>query len=247
MKVCTSTRAGKGTHGLPVVKALLEDEENWKQIASKDDYQYLGVFPNEQMQVIYYSQDCSKLDQNCSTDPHFPWHDIQMSKGKVNKDYSISVEISSSKEELIYQCAPCNGVKVCSQSDCNFVAPVTHLRSCPDHPDAKLKRSNETSSTKCLVEFAYIFPKDTNHDNRRWIMGYVRQQKVPTKNLHNHSIPRGTKMCSFIKKAIQQSASMNPQLKAKQISQGKGLPFTPGAVDSASTHIGRVGQQVKKG
>ena len=54
-------------------------------------------------------------------------------------------------------------------------------------------------------------------------------------------------MCSFVKKAIQESASINPQLKAKQISQGKGLSFIPGAVDSASTHIGRVAQQVKKG
>ena len=170
-----------------------------------------------------------------------------MSKGKANKDYSIFVEIGGSKEELVYRCAPCNGVKICSQSDCNFVAPISHLRSCPDHPDAKLKRSNEMSPTKCPVEFAYIFPKDTDHDNRRWIMGYVRQQKVPTKNLHNHAIPRGTKMCSFVKKAIQQSASINLQLKAKQISQGKGLPFIPGAVDSASTHIGRVAQQVKKG
>ena len=115
-----------------------------------------------------------------------------------------------------------------------FVAPVSRLRSCPDHPDAKLKRSNEMSPTKCPVECAYIFPKDTDHDNRRWIMGYVRQQKVPAKNLHNHAIPRGTKMCSFVKKAIQQSASINLQLKAKQISQGKGLPFIPGAVDSAS-------------
>ena len=81
---------------------LLEDEENWKPITSKDDYQYLGVFPSEQMQVIYYSEDCSKLDQSCSTDPHFLWHDIQMYKGKANKDYSIFVEISGSKEELVY-------------------------------------------------------------------------------------------------------------------------------------------------
>ena len=60
-KICASTRAGKDTHGLRVVKALLEDEENWREITSKDDYQYLGVFPNEQMQVIYYSQDCLSL------------------------------------------------------------------------------------------------------------------------------------------------------------------------------------------
>ena len=50
-----------------------------------------------------------------------------------------------------------------------------------------------------------------------------------------------------MKRAIQQSASINLQLKAKQIYQGKGLPFIPGAVDNASTHIGRVAQQVKKG
>ena len=177
-KICTKT--GKGTHGLRVVKTLLEDEENWKHISSKDDYQYLGVFPNEQMQVIYYSEDCTKLDQSCSTDPHFLWHDIQMSKGKVNKDYPISVEFGSSTEELIYQCAPCNGVKVCSRSECNFVAPISRLRSCPDHPEATLKRSNDISLTNCPVEFAYIFPKDFNHDNRRWIMGYIRQQKAPT-------------------------------------------------------------------
>ena len=29
--------------------------------------------------------------------------------------------------------------------------------------------------------------------------------------------------------------------------QGKGLSFIPGAVDSASTHIGRVAQHIKKG
>ena len=61
-KLCASTRAGNiGTHGLKVVKALIEDEKNWKQISSKDDYQYLGVFPKEQMQIMYYSPDCTKL------------------------------------------------------------------------------------------------------------------------------------------------------------------------------------------
>ena len=51
-KLCASTGVGKGTHGLKVVKTLLEDDENWKQIPSKDDYQYLGVFPKEQMQLF---------------------------------------------------------------------------------------------------------------------------------------------------------------------------------------------------
>ena len=85
-KLCASTRVGKGTHGLKVVNTLLEDEENWKQISSKDDYQYLGVLHKEPMQIMYYSPDCTKLNQNCSTDPHFLWHDIQLCKDKVNKD-----------------------------------------------------------------------------------------------------------------------------------------------------------------
>ena len=54
-------------------------------------------------------------------------------------------------------------------------------------------------------------------------------------------------MCLLVMKAIQQSTSTNPQLKAKIIYQGKGLSFIPGAVDSASTHIGWIAQQVKKG
>lgn len=55
-KICT--REGKGTHGhgLRIVKTLLEDKENWKHISCKDDYQYLGVFQNEQMQVVYYAE-----------------------------------------------------------------------------------------------------------------------------------------------------------------------------------------------
>ena len=61
---------------------------------------------------MYYSEDYSKLDRGCSTDPHFLWYDIQIYKGKANKDYSIFVEISGSKEELVYRCAPCNGIKV---------------------------------------------------------------------------------------------------------------------------------------
>ena len=158
------------------MKALIEDTENWRSISSKDDYQYLGVFPNKQMQVIYYSPDCTKLDQSCSTDPHFLWNDIQLCKGK---NYSIFVEIgSNAREELIYRCAPCNGVKVCPQSDCSFVAPISRTRPCPHHPDAPLKRSNETSH-KCPVQFAYTYPKDIDQDDRRWIMGFIRQQKAP--------------------------------------------------------------------
>ena len=51
----------------------------------------------------------------------------------------------------------------------------------------------------------------------------------------------------MVKATIQQSACMNPQLKLSQIAQGKGIPFIPGVVDEASTHIGRISREVKKG
>lgn len=37
-------RKGKGTHGLIVVKKLLEDQKNWQEICTKTNYQFPGVF-----------------------------------------------------------------------------------------------------------------------------------------------------------------------------------------------------------
>ena len=66
------------------------------------------------------------------------------------------MEIGGCRQELIYRCAPLNEVKMCSQSDFNFVAPISRLRACPDHPDAIHLNDQMKSSTECPVEFAYI-------------------------------------------------------------------------------------------
>lgn len=79
------------------------------------------------------------------------------------------------------------------------------------------------------------------------MFGFVRQQKSVACNLHNHPIPGPSKMACMVKATIQQSACTNPQLKPSQIAQGKGVPFIPGVVDEASTHIGRISREVKKG
>ena len=48
-----SIRIGKGTHGLVTIRKLIEDEENWKKISEKSDYQFPGVFPTQQSQSIF--------------------------------------------------------------------------------------------------------------------------------------------------------------------------------------------------
>lgn len=78
------------------------------------------------------------------------------------------------------------------------------------------------------------------------MFGFVRQQKSVACNLHNHPIPGPSKMACMVKATIQQSACTNPQLKPSQIAQGKGVPFIPGVVDEASTHIGKISREVKK-
>jgi len=200
------------------------------------------------MQGVYYVPDITKLDQCCKSNPHFLWHDIQLSKGKINWDYTFSLIVDPSKglEELVYRSAPCNGVKLCSASGCKFVVPISHHRRCELHPTAPLLKSNEAHDP-CPVQFAYVFPVNVESDHRRWVFGFVRQQKSVACNLHNHPIPGPSKMACMVKATIQQSACVNPQLKPSHIAQGKGISFIPGIVDKASTHIGRISREVKKG
>ena len=54
-------------------------------------------------------------------------------------------------------------------------------------------------------------------------------------------------MVCMVKATIQQSACLNPQLKPSHIAQGKGISFIPGVVDEASTHIGKISREVRKG
>ena len=58
---------------------------------------------NDAVFVIYPG-----LHQVVPGKPHFIWDDIQLSKGKLNKDRSIDVDIDG---ELIYCSSACNGIK----------------------------------------------------------------------------------------------------------------------------------------
>ena len=65
------------------------DKENWKVIHSKREYYFPGFYEKEQKQSAFYTPNLLKLDQADTSNPHFLWDDIQLSKGKVNKDRQI--------------------------------------------------------------------------------------------------------------------------------------------------------------
>ena len=86
-------REGKGSNILTVVRKLMKCPENLKSIKSKQDYQFLGSFEHPSPQQLFFIPDCSKLEQRSLTNPHFIWADIQLSKGQLNKDRLIKVEM----------------------------------------------------------------------------------------------------------------------------------------------------------
>ena len=173
-------RLGKGSNILTTVRKLLSESENWFNIENKSNYQFPGVLPKPCFQQLFYTANLSSLAQSCE-DPHFIWKDMQLSKGQLNRDRLISVEIHGKTEEVYYRSAPCLGVKICPRGGCNHVVPIRDKRNCPEHNIALEKTYD------CLVVFVYMYPK-SSADSRRWFGGIVRCQKAPAGNLHNHEI-----------------------------------------------------------
>ena len=240
-------RKGKGTHGLTIVRQLIECKENWQTITEKADYQFPGVFKHEQNQAIMHTSDCRKLGQSCNKKYHFMWDDIQLSKGTW-RDREVKVTLNSEGVEdestLIYRSAPCNGVKTCPVKGCKYVTPITAQRPCPSHSQKSVKSTDVAGP--CPVEFGYLYPKNYHDDHRRWILGFVRHQKAPTSNIHNHPIHAAAKMCSKVKESIAEATMVNPTIKPSDIAKGKGIPFVPSAIDQASAHIGRISREVQR-
>lgn len=154
----------------------VSSEDNLKRVPASESCRYPGVFSDEQKQCVYYTSNHKELSSSSEPDPHYLWNDIQLSKGKVN-NYSSTFDIGEEKEELVYRSAPCNGVKVCSEPECDHVAPMRDQRPCKKHPNMPLHKTN-TKECKCPVQFAYLFPKN-HEEKRRWIFGFSS-----TKGLH---------------------------------------------------------------
>ena len=231
-------RLGKGSNILTVVRKLLTQPENWLTVEDKKSYHYPGVLPKPMLQQLFYIENASSLQQSCE-DPDFIWKDIRLSKGQLNRDRLITVEIGCEKEEVFYRSAPCLGVKYCPQEGCSHIVPIRDKRACPNH-NTELQKTFD-----CPVEFVYIHPKNSS-DNRRWFGGIVRSQKAPIENLHNHKIHGSTKIAQCVKEKINNAISANPALTPSEIACGKGIGFIPSAVDQASSHTGKVSQEIRR-
>ena len=138
------------------------------QVQSKSSYQFPGVFKTSLQQQLYFTSDVSQLVQSFE-DLYFTWKDIQLSKSPLNKDHLIEMEIQGKKVSLFYRSSPCAGLKVCPISECCHVVPMWEKRNCPTH------NMTLTKTTCCLIDFVYLYPKDST-DQRRWFGGLVRSQ-----------------------------------------------------------------------
>ena len=161
----TSIRVGKGTHGLVTVRKLLEDKENWVILKNDANWQFPGVFSDtdKHEQCVLFIEDYRSVYPTCPKNLDFLWSDIQLSKGKVN-NYKTSITIDRKDEQLFYKSAPCNGVKVCSEKGCHYVAPIRELRRCKNHSSKPLQKTSDME--RCPVQFGYIYPVDHQRDHR---------------------------------------------------------------------------------
>ena len=161
---------------------------------------------------MYFIPDLTELEQS-SDNSHYLWNDIQFSKGQLNKDRKIEVEIGGKKENVYYRTAPCIGVKTCTVSGCTYIAPIREKHPCPHHKNKLVK------SEGCPVEFVYVCPED-GQDKRRWIGGLVSCQKYMAKNLHNHLPHAAMKISQCVEERIHHSIASNPTLTPTDIACG---------------------------
>ena len=86
----------------------MKSPDNCQEIISKEQYQFPGVSINAQSNTLLYSKDISKVPQYVASKPHFLWEDIQLSKGKLNLDRAVTINISGEDEAVFYCMTPCS-------------------------------------------------------------------------------------------------------------------------------------------
>ena len=230
-------RQGRGTHSVICLCKLMADKENWREIQNKEDYQFPGVFTRKHFQAVFYTPDYTKFVAPGHTDPHFMLSDKQLSKDKMNI-HTTTMEIAGKSEV--------DGVKVCLVSGCSHVVPIRDQRPCKKHPkELQLQKTNSKDS-KCPVQFTYVYPKIFQEDKRRWILGFVHQQKEATENLHNHPLHSASHLLKQSVEDITAATKLNPNLKPTDVASGKALGYVLGSVDKAGVHLGRISNVMKR-
>ena len=160
-----NSRKGRGKKMVSTIRSLMRDSTKWFEITNKSDYHFPGVLKPPNTKCLGYCADISTLPQYDSHNPHFLFTDIQLGKGKARNPQRVSMTVDGNEETLWYRIVPCGGVKQCPAPSCTYVVATREVRSCMQHPNEKLTRSNELSG-ECPVEFMYIWPVD-EADKRR--------------------------------------------------------------------------------
>ena len=102
-----SSRVGKGTHGLVVVRNLLTDKENWIVPNTESEWQFPGKFSdkesNKHEQCVIFVEDYRSVYPTCPKNLDSLWSDIQLSKGKVNNYKQVLPLMERKYQSLIDQ------------------------------------------------------------------------------------------------------------------------------------------------
>ena len=83
-----------------------------------------------------------------------------------------------------------------------------------------------------------------NGDGLVELLGVKKDRLV---NHHNHPLHGAMKIAQCVKQRIHEAAKANPELTPMQVATGTGIGYVPSAVDSASSHLGRIARKLKKG
>ena len=213
---------------MPLIEQLLSSADNWYEIVSTRQYQYPGVFTDQEESEVIPScmgskqaqprmghvSDLCKLPHFSGQNHHLLYEENQLSKGHYN-DNVRKVNIDGRNREVHVRYAVCKGVMKCSVASCKFTGSKT-AKKCPIHPSTKL-----VSSGNCPVYVVYIYPNDCT-ENERWITGITKDGlfNSSTSNLHNHPLPKPSKIPAIVHDTVKQVVQCNPGITPSQLNLG---------------------------
>lgn len=208
---------------MPIIEALLLSFERWFEVKSTKKYQYPGVFSEqEDTSDPNASQTPPRMGHvsNIQTLLHFTgenhhllYSENQLSKGNYN-DNLREVCINGEKQNIRIRYAACKGVLECCVASCNFAGSKA-AKKCPNHPAAEMIPSGSC----CPVCVVYVYPQNHVENGERWITedGVFNSTR---NNLHNHPLPKPSKVPDFVHESVKQAVRCNPSITPGQLNLG---------------------------
>ena len=212
-------RKSGGSNLMPIIESLLSSSSNWYEISETSQYQYPGVFQDNQAAevppLLGHVPDITKLPHFTGQNHHLLYNENQLSKGHYN-DNPRSVTIDGKERKVRIRYAACQGVLQCSQKGCTYTASK-RAKQCPKHPSVSL-----VSTSDCPVYVVYVYPADEQNNYERWITGVTKDKKtnMSSFNLHNHALPVASKVPTIVQDAVKQAVHSNPGLTSSQMDLG---------------------------